>query len=86
MTGKIDLKGEVALIEENGKFSLYDLSDVEEDTNGSWVPKTGAEPSKTLAVGTVESDRNNVEEVSVGGGPAISDLLGTNLGENNGTL
>jgi len=86
MTGKIDFKGEVALIEENGKLSIYNLNDVEEDSQGGWVPKTGAEPSKTLAVGTVESDRNNVEEVSVGGGPAISDLLGNNLEENNGTL
>lgn len=52
MTGTLDLDdngdGEVALIEENGEWSLYLRSDIEEKSDGSWGPVTGAEPSGTL--------------------------------------
>jgi hypothetical protein len=55
MTGTIDLDddgdGEVAVIEENGEWSLYLRSDIEEKSDGSWGPKAGATPSGALNLG-----------------------------------
>lgn len=73
MTGTLDLDdngdGEVALIEENGEWSLYLRSDIEEKSDGSWGPKAGAMPS-----GTLNLKASNVKELSVteGGSPAVT--------------
>ena len=62
MTGTLDLDdngdGEVALIEENGEWSVYLRTDIEEKSDGSWGPKGGATPSGTLNMGT-----SNVDEL-----------------------
>lgn len=56
MTGKIDLSGQRAIIEENGELSVYALADVEQKADGSWGPVAGASPSGTLNLGTMDAD------------------------------
>ena len=70
MTGTIDLNdpdandGEVALIEENGEWSVYLRSDIEEKSDGSWGPVAGAEPSGALNAGALNAGELLVSEQS----------------------
>ena len=63
MTGKIDLDGDRAIIEEGGELSIYALADVEEGADGSWAPVAGAEPSGTLNLGAADVRELSVSDV-----------------------
>jgi len=71
MTGTLDLDdngdGEVALIEENGEWSVYLRTDIEEKSDGSWGSKGGATPSGTLNMGTSNVGELSVIDADVGG-------------------